>query len=148
MPSTLVSLHVHLVFSTKDRRPSIQPFWRERLHASLGGVVRRLKAVPEAVGGVEDHVHVLASLRAVHQLSDCVRDLKQASSRWVHESLRLDNFAWQEGYGAFSVGAGHCNALKDYIDEQQQHHHSNTFQSEYIRLLQQEGVTYDERYLW
>ena len=148
MPSTHVSLHIHLVFSTKDRRPSIHPFWKERLHAYLGGVAHQLGAVPEAIGGTEDHVHIMAGLRATHRLSDFLRDMKHASSCWVHETLRLEAFAWQEGYGAFSVSVGHRQALKAYIGNQAQHHRNVTFQKEYLQLLEEEGVAYDERYLW
>ena len=87
MPSTHLSLHYHVVFSTKDRTPIIAAAWRERLHAYLGGVVRNVEGVPEAVGGVGDHVHLLIGLRATACLADVVRDVKAVSSRWVHEEI-------------------------------------------------------------
>src|SRR5215210_1893897 len=103
MPSTHVSLHYHVTFSTKDRVPSIATDVRERIHAYLGGVIRGLGGVPLEVGGVADHVHLLFGLKPSHTLSDVLRILKGDSSRWVHDELRMAKFAWQEGYGAFTV---------------------------------------------
>jgi len=148
MPSTHLSLHYHVVFSTKDRRPLIAPEWRDRLHAYLGGVVRNLDGVAESVGGVEDHVHLLLGLRATHCLSDLVRDVKSVSSRWVHEEIHLAGFAWQEGYGAFTVSASQRETVGDYIARQEEHHRHRTFQEEYVALLRRCGVEFDERYLW
>ena len=148
MSSTHISLHYHLVFSTKDRVPVIVPEWRERLHGYLGGVVRTLDGVAEIVGGVSDHVHLQLGLRATHCLADVVRDIKAVSSRWVHEEIHLRSFEWQEGYGAFTVSASQRNAVRDYIARQEEHHRRRTFQEEYRELLDRSGVEYDERYLW
>jgi REP element-mobilizing transposase RayT len=148
MPSTHLSLHYHVVFSTKDRRPLIAPEWRDRLPAYIGGVVRNLDGVAESVGGVGDHVHLLLGLRATHCLSDLVRDLKSVSSRWVHEEIHLAGFAWQEGYGAFTVSASQRETVGDYIARQEEHHRQRTFQEEYVALLRRSGVDFDERYLW
>src|SRR5438067_9417105 len=87
MPSTHLSLHYHLVFSTKDRCPTIAPPWRERLHAFLGGVVKQIDGVPEGVGGVADHVHLLIGLGAIHRLAGVMREIKSVSSRWVHDEI-------------------------------------------------------------
>ena len=148
MPSTHLSLHYHLVFSTKDRAPIILSAWRERLHAYIGGVARNLEGVPEAIGGVADHVHLLIGLRATARLADVVRDVKAVSSRWVHSEIGERTFAWQEGYGAFTVSASQCRAVREYIARQEEHHRKRTFQEEYIELLQRSGVEYDERHLW
>jgi REP-associated tyrosine transposase len=102
MGSTFFSLHYHVVFSTKERRPTMHAEWRPRLHAYLGGIVRGLNGVAEIVGGVEDHVHLLISLRPVHSLSNIMRDLKKDSTNWVKENFEY-RFAWQEGYAAFTV---------------------------------------------
>ena len=147
MSSTHLSLHYHLVFSTKDRAPIIAAAWRERLHAYIGGVVRNVEG-PEAIGGVADHVHLLIGLRATARLADVVRDLKAVSSRWVHDEIRERAFAWQEGYGAFTVSASQREAVREYIARQEEHHRKRTFQEEYVELLQRSGVEYDERYLW
>src|SRR5262245_25418690 len=86
MGSTFLSLHYHIVFSTKERRPLIKPMWRPRLHEYLGGAIRGLGGIPEIVGGVEDHVHLLAGLRATHRLADFMQELKKASSIWAAET--------------------------------------------------------------
>jgi len=148
MPSTHLSLHYHIIFSTKDRAPVIAPAWLERLHAYLGGVVRNVEGVPEAIGGVADHVHLLLGLRATACLADVVRDVKAVSSRWVHEEIGERTFAWQEGYGAFTVSASQLGSVREYIAKQEEHHRKRTFQKEYLELLQRSGVEFDGRYLW
>jgi len=148
MPSTHLSLHFHIVYSTKDRHPFITDAWRERLHEYLGGLIRAADAIPAAIGGTADHVHVLAGLRATHSLAVFVQDLKQTSSRWVHESVGVKNFAWQPGYGAFTVSTSHCSAVKSYISNQIEHHRTKTFQEEYVLFLQKQHVSFDEKYLW
>jgi REP element-mobilizing transposase RayT len=105
MPSTYLSLHYHLVFSTKDRVPNIDAAWRSRLHDYLGGTIRGLGGIPQGIGGVADHVYLLVGLKATHGLSDVMRELKKASSSWVHDEIGLQMFAWQEGYAAFTVSA-------------------------------------------
>jgi len=148
MPSTHLSLHYHLIFSTKDRVAHIHGDWRDRLHDYLGGIVRDLGGVPEAVGGVEDHVHLLVGLRATHCLADVLQEVKGSSSKWVHQELKKPLFSWQEGYGAFTVSASQRQAVKDYIARQEEHHRRKSFQEEYLEFLKLSGVEYDERYLW
>ena len=148
MPSTHLSLHYHLIFSTKDRLAVMHKDWRARLHTYLGGIIKDMGGVPETVGGVEDHVHLLVGLRATHRLADVLRDLKSSSSQWVHEEMQKPLFAWQEGYGAFTVSASQIEAVKRYIAQQEEHHRKRTFQEEYLEFLRQSGVAYDEKYLW
>ena len=148
MPSTHLSLHYHIIFSTKERRALIENDWRERLHAFLGGAVRKLGGVAEAVGGTDDHVHLLIGLRATHCLADVVKDVKTSSSRWVHSELQKPLFAWQTGYGAFTVSVSQIERVRNYVLNQQAHHRKQLFQDEYVELLQKAGVKYDERYLW
>jgi putative transposase len=148
MPSTHLSLHFHIVFSTKDRHPFIESSWRSRLHEYLGGLVRATDGIPEAVGGTADHVHLLAGLKATHTLSTFVQDIKQTSSRWIHETIGVKNFAWQQGYGAFTVSESNRGAVKEYIAKQEEHHRTKSLQEEYLAFLQKHGVQYDERYLW
>jgi REP element-mobilizing transposase RayT len=148
MPSTHLSLHFHVVFSTKNREPRITAEWRPRLHAYLGGVARKSNCIPEAVGGVADHVHLLLGLPATARLADVVRDIKAASSKWIHDESHDRAFAWQEGYGAFSVSPSHRKNVRDYIARQEEHHRKRTFQEEYQELLQFCGVSFDERHLW
>ena len=128
--------------------PLIERDWRERLHSYLGGVARNVDAIPEAVGGIADHVHLLLGLRATSCVADVVRDLKAVSSRWVHGEIGQPKFAWQEGYGAFTVSPSQCEAVRDYIARQEEHHRVRTFQEEYVELLKRSGWEYDERFLW
>ena len=102
MGSTFLSLHYHIVFSTNERPPFIKPAWRSKLHEYLGGTVRGLGGIPEIIGGVEDHVHLLVGLRATHCLADLMQELKKASSIWAAEKHER-GFEWQEGYSAFTV---------------------------------------------
>ena len=146
MGSTFFSLHYHIVFSTKERRPLIRADWRDRLHAYLGGIVRNQASVAEAVGGVEDHVHLLVSLRTTHCLADFVRDLKKDSSNWAAENSDRE-FAWQEGYAVFSVSATHVAAVRAYIAGQEEHHRKANFVEELKALLEKNDVTYDSKYL-
>jgi REP element-mobilizing transposase RayT len=148
MPSTHLSLHYHLVFSTKDRTPIITTGVRERLHAYLGGTVRNMNGIPEAIGGTNDHVHLLIGLRATHCLADVVRDLKAVSSRWMHEEIGECSATWQDGCGAFTVGALQCQDVRNYISRQEEHHRKQTFQEEYLEFLHRGGVECDERYFW
>ena len=148
MPSTHLSLHYHLVFSTKDREPWLSPAPRMRAHEYLGGVIRGLDGTPHAVGGTGDHVHVLAGLRATHCLADVMRELKSESSRWIHQELGLHGFAWQEGYGGFTVSALHLEQVRAYVLGQEEHHRGVTFQDEYVAMLQRGLVEYEEGYLW
>ena len=93
MASTHLSLHYHIVFSTKDRAAMIVPAWRDRLHAFLGGVIKQLEGIPQAVGGVADHVHILMGLGATHCLADVMREIKTVSSRWVHDEIGVKLFS-------------------------------------------------------
>lgn len=148
MSSTHLSLHCHVIFGTKYQRPLIAAEWRARFHAYLGGAIRALEIVPEAVGGVADHVHLLMGIRATHRLADVMRDVKRASSEWVHDTVGDKEFEWQDGYGAFSVSASMIEKVKSYIANQEEHHRKKTFQEEYVEFLKASGVEYDGRYLW
>ena len=147
MASTFLSLHYHIVFSTKDRVPSIAPQWQARLHQYLGGQVKGLGGVAQAVGGVADHVHLLVGLKATHCLADFMRELKRQASVWVHTEIGTAGFAWQEGYAAFTVSPNSRKGVRGYIENQEEHHRQKSFREELVELLQRAGVEYDERYL-
>ncbi len=100
------------------------------------------------VGGIVDHIHILAGLRPSHRLSDVMREVKHESSRWIHETIGKREFAWQEGYGAFTVSASNLDRVRDYVLGQEAHHRAKTFQEEYVAMLQRGLIDYDERYLW
>ena len=150
MPQSLAKVYLHLVFSTKHRRPFLQDaVLRERLHAYLAGTCRNLDSPSLQVGGVEDHVHILCLLSRTHSVAETVRELKRESSKWVKEqAAALAAFHWQDGYGAFSVSPSHVGSLKKYIACQQEHHRRESFQDELRRLLRKYGVEFDERYVW
>jgi REP element-mobilizing transposase RayT len=146
MSSTYLSLHYHLVFSTKNRQPLIDAAWRARLHEYLGGTIAGLGGFPQGIGGVADHVHLLVGLKATHCLADVLRELKKASSIWVHEQIGLAAFAWQEGYAAFTVSATARAAVRHYIANQEEHHRTKTYREELIEMLERAGVEYDPKY--
>jgi len=148
MPATHLSLHYHLVFSTKNREPLISPDWRSNLHAYLGGIVKGIKGIPLAIGGIEDHAHVLVGLRATHRLDYVLRDIKADSSTWVHRVVGRKNFEWQPGYLGLTVSPSQIERVKRYILNQEKHHRRKSFQDEYLELLKLSGIEYDERYLW
>src|SRR5258708_4373506 len=122
MGSTFLSLHYHIVFATKNRQQWIANSWRDRLYEYLGGTIQGLAGVPQAIGGIEDHVHLLVGLRATHALADFVREVKKSSTSWIRdEKLELE-FSWQEGYSAFTVSPPARKAVRRYILNQQKHH--------------------------
>ena len=148
MPSTHLSLHYHLVFSTKNREPSLNAEHRTRVHEYIGGTIRGMNGIAHAVGGVSDHIHIFAGLRATHCLADVMREIKSESSAWIHRELRLPGFAWQEGYGGFTVSASHIEPVRGYVLNQEERHRTRTFQEEYLAMLERGLVEYDEKYLW
>jgi putative transposase len=148
VPSTHLSLHYHLVFSTKERAPLITAEIRERVHAYLGGVIRGEGGVALDVGGTADHVHLLIGLKATHCLADVLRTLKGDSSRWIHDELHVPKFEWQEGYGAFTVSSSNVAAVREYVRDQERHHRKRSFQEEYREFLTKHEIAFDERYLW
>ena len=148
MPSTHLSLHYHLVFSTKHRAPLIAQDWRANLHAYLGGAVKGIKGVPLAIGGIEDHVHLLVGLRATHRLDYVLRDIKANSSGWVHKVVGQKRFEWQTGYLGLTVSPSQIERVRNYVINQEQHHRRQSFQEEYPELLKLSGIEYDEGHLW
>ncbi|MCW1969143.1 MAG: IS200/IS605 family transposase [Anaerolineae bacterium] len=147
MSSTYLSLHYHLVFSTKHREAIIAPEWQTDLHHYLAAIVRSLGGYPECVGGIADHVHLLVGLRATHCLADVVRDLKKSSSMWVHKKIGLSTFAWQEGYAAFTISVSARATVRSYIVNQAEHHQAKSCRDELVEMLVKAGVAYDPKYL-
>jgi REP element-mobilizing transposase RayT len=149
MPQSLASVYLHVVFSTKNRAPFITPDLGARLHPYLTAIVIGNGTKVLDVGGVADHVHLLLSFGRSEKIADVVRDIKAGSSRWVHDTFpRLRDFAWQNGYGAFSVGFRELPAVRAYIAGQEEHHRRASFQDEYRGLLREHGIEWDELYVW
>ncbi len=148
MPHTYTNLWYHLVFGTKDRLPLIEENWRKRLHAYLGGTIRGMGGVASEINGVADHVHLLVSLKPTHELAKVLQELKADSSLWVHKQGLSAEFAWQRGYGAFTVSSSQLENVRRYLVNQEEHHRKMTFEEEYKALLKAHGIEFDERYLW
>lgn len=149
MAHTFSSLLVHVVFSTQDRQPLIDAELRPRLFAYMGGIVRELGAVPMAINGMDDHVHALVTVPATRAMADLMRVLKTNSSRWVHEQWpQRRSFAWQTGYGAFSVSKSNVPEVERYIASQEEHHRHVSFQEEFLAFLRRHGIPFEERYVW
>jgi REP element-mobilizing transposase RayT len=146
MPSTYSNLIYHIVFATKSRAPLIEAEWMDRLHRYLAGTVTAMEGKALEVGGISDHVHLLAVLRPSHCLADFVRDLKKESSKFVHRDLSRPTFAWQVGYGAFTEGEVRVAGLRHYIQNQAIHHRTESSQDELLRLCCEAGVEVDMRF--
>jgi REP element-mobilizing transposase RayT len=137
------------VWGTANREPLIHRSWRDRLHGYIGGILENKKAKLLAAGGIEDHIHVLASLPATMSLSEAASAMKANSSRWIHENVpQSKGFDWQTGYAAFSVSKSAEPRVKRYIECQEEHHRKLKFTQEFVALLERHGISYDERYLW
>jgi len=150
MPQSLAKILVHAVFSTKDRRPFLRdkPLCEE-LHRYLGGILAGHDCQPLIVGGVEDHVHILAVLARTVTAADMVKEAKRGSSLWLKtKSPALHDFAWQNGYGIFSIGFSQVETVRNYIAGQEEHHRKVSFQDEFRELLKRHEIEFDERYVW
>jgi putative transposase len=150
MPQSLSYVLVHLVFSTKERQPFLQDkSVRIEMHSYLGGTSKQLRCDPLAIGGVADHVHILAALSRTIALAEWVKELKRVSSLWIKtKDSELSTFQWQNGYGAFSVSHSLSDKVIKYIQHQEEHHQKTTFQDEFRQMLRLHNVPYDERYVW
>jgi putative transposase len=149
MPQSLSLVVVHVIFSTKDRQPSLEPGVRTRARAYLAEVARNLGCECYEAGGVSDHVHLAIRMSRTITIAGLVEKLKTASSRWIKAlSPELRRFSWQRGYGCFSVGPQDVTALREYIRDQERHHAKRSFQDEFRVLLKKYGVKYDEAYMW
>lgn len=139
----------HCAFSTKGRRRQITADLQERLWPFMGGIARQNDMTAMAIGGVEDHAHLLLALPATLAIAKAIQLIKGASSKWVHESFPEHRaFAWQEGYGAFSIGVAQVERTVAYIQSQASHHRRRSFQEEFLAFLKKHRIQYDERYLW
>lgn len=149
MAHTFTNLLTHIVFSTKGRMPQIDQELKPQLLAYMGGILRELRGSALLINGTTDHVHLLVRLPPTIALADALRVLKTNSSRWIHEQWsERANFAWQTGYGAFSVSQSNTTTILKYIANQEAHHRKVSFQQETLAYLRRHGIPYDERYLW
>ena len=150
MSQALANVAIHLVFSTKDRQAFLKDDdLRKEMHQQLGGTSKTLQCEPLIVGGVDDHIHLLARMSRTVSISEWVKELKRVTSIWVKQrSPRLEAFQWQAGYGAFSVSQSEIERVKAYIKNQPAHHRQRDFKTEFRLLLELHEIEYDERYVW
>jgi putative transposase len=150
MPQSLARIYLHIVFSTKERVPFLlSSELRRRVHSYLAGIGKSRGCFLECVGGVEDHVHLLCRMSRTETVANFVRDLKRDSSLWIKTIEEAPKeFEWQDGYGAFSISPSHVEPLTHYIETQEWHHRTESFQDEFRRLLAKYEVEYDEQYVW
>lgn len=149
MGQSLNKIYVHLVFSTKLRKPMITNSIKEELFSYLGGICKNLECYPIQVGGHQDHVHILCLLSKKIPLMKLMEEVKSHSSKWIKtKGIEYENFYWQNGYGAFSVNPTELEIVKNYISNQEEHHKKKTFQEEFLAFLKKYNVDYDEKYVW
>jgi REP element-mobilizing transposase RayT len=148
MAHTYTSTLMHCVFSTKERRNLIPAELQPQLWAYMGGIARQHGMKALAVGGTDNHAHMLISLPADLSIAKALQTIKGCSSKWMHETCGLRSFAWQEAYGAFSIGASQIHAATAYIHGRQEHHQKRDFQAEFVLFLKKNGLEFDPRYVW
>jgi REP element-mobilizing transposase RayT len=148
MAHTVTNLLSHVIFSTKDRLPLLTPDLHADMLAYLCGIIRKLHGKVIESNARPDHVHCLLSLPPTVAVAEALRVLKSNSSLWAHETRSHPSFAWQTGYGAFSVSQSNVPDVVRYIQGQDQHHRKVTFQEEFIAFLKRHGIAYDDRYIW
>lgn len=150
MPQSLSNILLHVVFSAKERRPFLQdPAIRQELFKYSNGILKNLKCPSLIINGVADHVHILCQLARTIAVADLLKELKTSTSVWIKtQSKDLEFFQWQAGYGVFSVSQSNVEAVKNYIEHQEEHHRTMSYQDEYRELGRRHGVEIDERYVW
>jgi putative transposase len=149
MPQSLARVHIHLIFGTKNREPVLADAIRPSLHAYMATVLADVKCPAVIINSVSDHVHVLFQLGRTVALATAVEEVKKSSSKWLKaQSPALAGFAWQAGYGAFSVSESNAPRVANYIRNQESHHRVKSFQDEYRGFLRRHKVEFDERYVW
>ncbi len=149
MPHSFTHILVHYIFSTKDRKQYLTEDIRPRIFDYMGGIARNNDIQPQIINGLEDHVHMLVLLPTTLSIAKAIQLIKGGSSRWIHEEFPdLRHFAWQIGYGAFSVSLSNKENVVNYIKHQKEHHKKKTFKEEFIEFLKKHNIDYDERYIW
>jgi putative transposase len=147
--SSFTSLTYHVIFATKNRTPSISNDFKQRLHEYMGGLIRERKGCSIEIGGVADHVHILARFPPSVAVSDMIRDVKAVSSKWINDNqLVVGRFEWQVGFAAFTVSYSSIESVQKYIANQEMHHRVRRFEDEYIDFLEKHGIAFDRRYLF
>jgi REP element-mobilizing transposase RayT len=140
MGSTFHSVRIHVIFTCKERRPLLTPEMQKRIHPYIGGICRKHRNILLEGGGVADHIHLLIGLSMTQAVADLLREIKAGTSKWIHETWPGQEFAWQEGYGAFSVSVSLVKKTREYIRNQEQHHKTQTLQQELQQFAELHGM--------
>ena len=149
MSQSIAQVLIHIIFSTKNREPFIRPEIESELYAYIVSISSTFGCYVHEIGGMQDHIHMACNLSRTISISKFLEEIKKPSSKWIKtKGIAYQNFKWQNGYGAFSVGMSQLLGVKRYITEQAKHHRYKTFKEEYIEFLKKYKVDYDERYLW
>ncbi|MBA4411599.1 MAG: IS200/IS605 family transposase [Bacteroidota bacterium] len=146
--ATYTQILYQIVFSTKNREATLLKENREQLFRYIWGILKNKKCTLYQINGIEDHLHIATHLHPSVSLSSLVKDIKVSSSVWIKEQKIFPDFTfWQEGYGAFTYSIKEKPVLVNYIKKQESHHHVKTFREEFIELLNEHGIEFDEKYL-
>ena len=149
MAHSYTKILIHYVFSTKNREKIITVPLQKRLWSYIGGIARDNNMKALAIGGIEDHVHLLISLPTTLSIAKAIQLIKGGSSKWIHDKFpNYYHFKWQTGYGAFSVDISRTKNLITYINTQKEHHYKKSYQEEYVSFLEKNVIVYDDRYIW
>ena len=149
MGQSLSQLYVHLTFGTKDRYPFIKPNWKLQLHSYMAGILKNHESPALIINSVPDHIHILFRLSKNYALAKVVENVKKESSKWIKGNTPVSKFAWQAGYGAFSVSSSKVETVKQYIINQKEHHKKITFKEEVeVFMKNYDIIEYDTEYFW
>ena len=149
MSQSLSKLFIHIVYRVKTSSVKIREEEKSALHAYIGAIIKNNNSIPIIINGMDDHIHILCVMSKNIALATLVREIKSGSSRWIKSvHPHYNNFAWQGGYGAFSVSASLHDRTKRYIEKQEEHHRATSFQKEYLKFLKKYNIEFDERFLW
>lgn len=149
MSDTKYSLIYHIVFSTKERFPSINKFFEKDLYNYIGAIIRNKEGILLEIGGTANHVHLALKLKPTHSIPDLLQAIKSNSSKWINENKKtVGLFSWQVGYGIFSISESLLPKVIDYIKNQKEHHRKRSFEEEFELLLNKHEIEYSPKYLW
>ena len=146
MSATYLAVNLHVIFSTKHRKPMLQGQLQERTHAYIGGIINKSGATAIEVGGVEDHVHLLIGMKSTQNIAALVKEIKIVSGEWLRSEMKVSSFGWQDGYAAISVSPERLEAVRNYIQRQEEHHRMKTSLDELAELLAYSRIDYDPQY--
>ncbi len=147
--STYTSLTYHIIFSTKYRKPRIDDAWKDDLYSYIGGIIRSEKGQLLEIGGIPDHIHILAGFHPTVAVSDMLQHIKGGSSKWINnEKKSRERFEWQAGYGAFTVSQSQVPTVRQYVQRQDEHHQKRSFKDEFLAILKRHNIDYDLKYVF